>query len=160
MIWTSAKVATVVGLLIWCALRLRFFNRYIPVGVPALASPIGVLMIVAGAILVVSCGIILSSKGILQRPGDRLFPTQFVASGPFRYVRNPMSFGVIVLFAGLGLFERSPSILIMTAAMFLILHTVVVCVEEPGLEKRFGESYRHYKDSVNRWIPSRPRGNR
>jgi protein-S-isoprenylcysteine O-methyltransferase Ste14 len=28
-----------------------------------------------------------------------------------------------------------------------------VYVEEPGLEKRFGESYREYKRNVPRWIP-------
>jgi protein-S-isoprenylcysteine O-methyltransferase Ste14 len=28
-----------------------------------------------------------------------------------------------------------------------------VLVEEPGLERRFGDSYRAYKANVPRWIP-------
>ena len=35
------------------------------------------------------------------------------------------------------------------------MHLVVVYVEEPKLERRFGQSYRAYMSQVNRWIPSR-----
>jgi protein-S-isoprenylcysteine O-methyltransferase Ste14 len=38
--------------------------------------------------------------------------------------------------------------------LFLLIHIFVVFVEEPGLEKRFGESYLQYKLSVNRWLPT------
>jgi protein-S-isoprenylcysteine O-methyltransferase Ste14 len=37
--------------------------------------------------------------------------------------------------------------------LFAFIHLIVVYVEEPGLEKRFGESYLQYKRSVNRWLP-------
>jgi protein-S-isoprenylcysteine O-methyltransferase Ste14 len=32
----------------------------------------------------------------------------------------------------------------------------VVLVEEPGLERRFGESYLAYKRAVRRWLPRPP----
>ncbi len=86
-------------------------------------------------------------------PGDRLFPKEFVAFGPFRYLRNPMSLGAVIFMVGLGLYESSVSILLFAAAMFLFLHLLVVYVEEPGLERRFGESYREYKRTINRWFP-------
>ena len=41
----------------------------------------------------------------------------------------------------------------MAAAVFLVLHLVVVYGEEPGLEKRFGDSYREYRRNVRRWLP-------
>ena len=87
-------------------------------------------------------------------PNDRLFPKEFVAFGPLRYMRNPMSFGAVTLLCGLGLLERSLSLLLLAVLLFLFLHFVVVLVEEPGLEERFGKSYRSYKQSVNRWLPS------
>jgi protein-S-isoprenylcysteine O-methyltransferase Ste14 len=40
--------------------------------------------------------------------------------------------------------------------MALFLHLLIVFVEAPKLERRFGESYREYKRRVNRWLPSRP----
>ena len=76
-----------------------------------------------------------------------------MAFGPFRYLRNPMSLGAVIAMLGLGLYESSVLILLLALALFLFFHVIVVCVEEPGLEKRFGESYRDYKRSVNRWLP-------
>ncbi len=48
---------------------------------------------------------------------------------------------------------NSPA-LIGWAGFFFFLNTVYfVFVEEPGLERRFGESYLRYKATVPRWIP-------
>ena len=38
-------------------------------------------------------------------------------------------------------------------AFFLINTTYFLIIEEPGLERRFGEDYRRYKSNVPRWIP-------
>ena len=39
-------------------------------------------------------------------------------------------------------------------AVFFLLNTVYFSrIEEPGLERRFGEDYRHYRANVPRWIP-------
>jgi protein-S-isoprenylcysteine O-methyltransferase Ste14 len=65
-----------------------------------------------------------------------------------------MSLGAVVLVLGLGLHESSESILLLALALFLALHLIVVYVEEPGLERRFGQSYRDYKRAVNRWLPN------
>ena len=103
--------------------------------------------------MILACGGSLSTRGILSMPGERLLPQEFVAFGPFRIVRNPMSLGFVILMLGLGLYASSLSILVFASALFLFLHLVVVYVEEPGLEKRFGETYREYKRSVHRWLP-------
>jgi len=42
-------------------------------------------------------------------------------------------------------------------AFAALTHAFVVLYEEPTLERRFGESYRRYRGSVNRWIPRAPR---
>jgi protein-S-isoprenylcysteine O-methyltransferase Ste14 len=76
-----------------------------------------------------------------------------VALGPFRYVRNPMSLGWVIFMLGLGLYKSSVLVILFAAALFSFLHAIVVFVEEPGLEKRFGESYLKYKRSVPRWLP-------
>ena len=36
---------------------------------------------------------------------------------------------------------------------FLVNAVYFPLVEEPGLERRFGEDYRRYKANVPRWIP-------
>jgi protein-S-isoprenylcysteine O-methyltransferase Ste14 len=54
---------------------------------------------------------------------------------------------------GLGLLLRSGSVLALAALGFAVLHLVVIFVEEPGLAKRFGQSYLEYKRQVPRWVP-------
>ena len=40
------------------------------------------------------------------------------------------------------------------ALTFIVFnHVYFLLVEEPGLERRFGESYLDYKRAVSRWIP-------
>jgi protein-S-isoprenylcysteine O-methyltransferase Ste14 len=68
-----------------------------------------------------------------------------------------MYIGGLTLLLGFGLLLRSASIVLLAFFLFLVVHLFVVLVEEPGLERRFGESYFAYKASTNRWIPSRRR---
>jgi protein-S-isoprenylcysteine O-methyltransferase Ste14 len=148
-----AKVAIAVLFVDWCALHLRRWDSYLGVSLPAWTRAPGFIFLISGGLLVLACGGILSTRGILKTPGDRFFPKEFVAFGPFCCVRNPMSLGALILMLGLGLYESSVSILLLALALFLFFHMIIVKVEEPGLEKRFGESYRQYKQSVNRWLP-------
>jgi protein-S-isoprenylcysteine O-methyltransferase Ste14 len=112
-------------------------------------------MLALGGGLVLWCGGILARVGIFESPGNRMFPREFVVTGLFRIIRNPMSFGATALFAGLGLWLRSISILLFSAILFLTFHSVAVRIEEPGLERRFGSSYVAYKRMVGRWFPRR-----
>jgi protein-S-isoprenylcysteine O-methyltransferase Ste14 len=47
----------------------------------------------------------------------------------------------------------SGAVLILAGAAALLAHAFVVLVEEPGLTRRFGESYARYR----RWLPRPPR---
>jgi protein-S-isoprenylcysteine O-methyltransferase Ste14 len=81
-------------------------------------------------------------------------PTRnLVASGPYRFVRNPMISGVALLLIGQALFWGSWRVGLWACVFICINHIYFVLSEEPGLEKRFGENYRLYKANVPRWIP-------
>jgi protein-S-isoprenylcysteine O-methyltransferase Ste14 len=153
ILWSVTKVAVAVVFVGAAALRLRRLDSYVGVGLPVWSRIPGVVGMVAGGLIVIACGSVLANRGIFSMPGQRLLPREFVTFGPFRYVRNPMSLGFVTLMAGLGLYESSVSIILFAAGLFLFLHLIVVYVEEPGLEKRFGESYCEYKRSVDRWLP-------
>jgi protein-S-isoprenylcysteine O-methyltransferase Ste14 len=81
-------------------------------------------------------------------------PTRnLVAAGPYRYVRNPMISGVVLILLGEALIWGSEAVGTWAGAVLLINHFYFLLVEEPGLERRFGEAYRVYKAQVPRWIP-------
>ncbi len=84
-------------------------------------------------------------------------PRQFVATGPFRWVRNPVVITLLVTVLGEGLYLGSFGIV---AFVLLIgpafAHYQVTRIEEPRLRERFGEDYAEYCRRVPRWTPRPP----
>ena len=110
---------------------------------------------VVGAAVLVWCIWDFAAKGRgTLAPVDP--PKQLVVQGLYRYVRNPMYLGVLVLLLGEAAFFNSITLLQYTAIWFVIVNLFVVFYEEPALRRRFGDSYERYFRSVHRWLPARP----
>ncbi len=103
------------------------------------------------ALLVISIRLIIVYANTTVMPW---IPSEkLMVRGPYRYVRNPMILGVILVMISEGLLLGSNSILILALAFFLINTVYFIFSEEPKLEERFGEDYRCYKANVRRWWP-------
>ncbi|MBU0675757.1 MAG: isoprenylcysteine carboxylmethyltransferase family protein [Proteobacteria bacterium] len=81
-------------------------------------------------------------------------PPKLVISGPFAWTRNPMMTGLFSVLFGLALRLGSWSLL----GFYLPFFVALIClelkmVEEPGLEKRFGEVYRDYRSRTPMFFP-------
>jgi protein-S-isoprenylcysteine O-methyltransferase Ste14 len=85
-------------------------------------------------------------------------PRRLVVRGLYRYVRNPMYVGVLLVIAGWALLFQSPRVIIYGAVVALFFHLFVVAVEEPSLRGKFGPSYERYCREVGRWVPRVSRG--
>ena len=80
-------------------------------------------------------------------------PKRFVVKGHYRYVRNPMIIGVLLILIGESLLFGSYPLLFWTF-FFFILNTIYFSLfEEKTLEKKFGKKYTDYKKNVPRWWP-------
>lgn len=80
-------------------------------------------------------------------------PKDLVATGFYRYVRNPMYVGVLAIIIGHFLWFEYWNLLIYTVVVFVAFHLFVVYYEEPTLKRNFGASYEDYLKKVPRWIP-------
>ena len=80
-------------------------------------------------------------------------PTEFVVSGPYQFVRNPMVLGIFLVLWGEVALYHSRAVLTYTLILMGLAAGFVRYVEEPQLERRFGEAYLTYKRQVPRWIP-------
>ena len=79
---------------------------------------------------------------------------KLVIVGPYKYSRNPMVFGYLILWFGLGFIFNSIILLFgFTFSITLALILFVKIWEENNLEKRFGKSYLDYKALVSFIIP-------
>jgi protein-S-isoprenylcysteine O-methyltransferase Ste14 len=81
-------------------------------------------------------------------------PTErLVVSGFYRYVRNPMYLGVLMLIAGQCVLFRSSALWEYWGVVALGFHLFVLAYEEPTLRGKFGESYVEFCQNVPRWMP-------
>jgi protein-S-isoprenylcysteine O-methyltransferase Ste14 len=71
--------------------------------------------------------------------------------GVYRYVRNPMYAGMLVVAGGIGVAFASDWTVVMLLPLALVLHYGIVLREERYLEGKFGDDYRRFKERVPRW---------
>jgi protein-S-isoprenylcysteine O-methyltransferase Ste14 len=86
-------------------------------------------------------------------------PASLVSSGLYRYSRNPMYIGVLLVIFGQAILFASSAIALYGCFMFLMFHVVVVTLEEPHLRAVQGPSYEAYCRAVPRWfgVPRPPK---
>jgi protein-S-isoprenylcysteine O-methyltransferase Ste14 len=120
--------------------------------------PIGPLRYVGAALLAAGAAVYLwcawdfaTAGGGTPAPIDP--PKSLVVRGLYRYVRNPMYIGILLLLAGEAMLFQSRSLLGYTGLVFLFFFLFVVAYEEPALRSKFGRDYERYCDRVPRWIP-------
>ena len=106
-----------------------------------------------GLALVVSCVRLFAKSGGDGTPAPWDPVANLIITGPYRYVRNPMLSGVIIILFSEALVFWSLSFFIYTALFVLLNMAYFPLVEEPGLIKRYGAAYKIYMNNVPRWIP-------
>lgn len=117
-----------------------------------------VLQLVGVAFLAVGLLLFLASLRRFATEGEGTLapwdpPRALVLRGPYRFVRNPMISGVIFVLFGeaLALLSLPHGV---WATTFLVLNLIFIpLIEEPQLERRFGDAYREYRRHVRRFLP-------
>lgn len=109
------------------------------------------LWVIGGAILLWSFWNFLVQGRGTPAPIDP--PKELVAVGFYRFVRNPMYVGVLLIILGYFLWFKFIWLIIYAALAFLTVHLFVTLYEEPTLKRKFGASYEEYLKRVPRWIP-------
>jgi hypothetical protein len=79
-------------------------------------------------------------------------PIRLVTTGLYRWSRNPMYVGVLLILAGWALSFASTALAIYALAVALAFHLRVVFGEEPWLARTHGEAWRVYVKQVPRWF--------
>ncbi|WP_133471315.1 methyltransferase family protein [Paraglaciecola marina] len=93
-----------------------------------------------------------SQMGASWRIGiDHDQKTDFIQKGLFKYSRNPIFVGIIII--SFGYFLILPNaITLVTLALDILLIQVQVTMEEDHLNEQYGKSYIDYCQGVRRWL--------
>ncbi len=150
LILPGTALVLIPGLVLWLSQDSRF-----AASVASWTAPwfwLGIAAIAAGLALAVSTVRLFITVGQgTPAPWDP--PRAFVVRGPYCHVRNPMITGATLIIAGEALLLRSWPLGLWAVAFLLINCIYFPVFEEPVLERRFGDAYRHYKRHVPRWLP-------
>jgi protein-S-isoprenylcysteine O-methyltransferase Ste14 len=113
--------------------------------------------VVAG-LAVTALALATSLSGFLafRRAGTNVNPTKpaltVVRDGAFRYTRNPMYLGMVVLMLGIGLVFSNFWAVLLAPVLWFALDRGVVRREEAYLEAKFGDDYRALLAATRRWL--------
>ena len=111
----------------------------------------GILAGIAGVYLIlwVCAEFVRRGKGT-PTPIDPL--KRLVMTGCYRYTRNPMYFGAILVILGEALYFESLWLALYAAGLGWLFQIFMVIFEEPQLKRRFGADTDQSMEEVPRWI--------
>ena len=145
----------------------RAIDRYLglpEIGAGALRVPLGVFLLSVGLLFIAWANIFLAlrGRGGPLHYGDLVTISpkteRLVTTGPYRYTRNPMIFGVISAYLAIPIFQGSPTGLFLYVVLCLPgAFLYIIYVEERWLERDFRDEFIQYKNAVSMLIPLPPR---
>ena len=110
----------------------------------------GVVPVLLGVLLVlIAAGLFRLRKTTINPFGE---PSVVVQDGFYRFSRNPMYLGMLLVLVGIGVWLENLLSLLLAPAFAVIMTRWHIVREEQLLEARFGEQYRAYRRRVRRWI--------
>jgi len=125
------------------------FHRPLPYW--TVAQVAGALLIGAG--LIPAVGSFVEFVQAHGTPVPVASPPRLVVSGFYRYVRNPIYVGFLIILIGEALLFGSAGLLKYAAVAWCVGAAGVRFYEEPTLARRFGAEYADYRRAVRAWIP-------
>ena len=110
----------------------------------------GVLLIVLGFKILIWGKFTFQRKGVELIPGSK--SSNLIEDGPFKFTRNPMYLGFVLILVGISFIFGSISAFLAPIVFFLIIHFSFIPFEEKHMEKQFGKGYLDYKKRVRKWV--------
>ena len=127
----------------------------LPIG-PRLASPNGLALGVGVIFAAIGLALAILSIRRFRLAGTSVVPgepsTALVVEGPYRFTRNPIYIGFVLLYFGLAIILTSLWVLVLLIPVLIVLQRGVVEREETYLKRQFGDAYRKYQGRVPRWL--------
>ena len=113
--------------------------------------PLGIGLVIIGVAIGLPAALAFRRAGTEIQP---MSPSNrvLVVTGPFRFTRNPMYLGLLVLLIGIAFLIGSWPMLLAPLAFFILVNAVSIPFEEEKMARQFGDAYAAYKARVRRWL--------
>jgi len=122
----------------------------IPFIVPNTLRAIGFALVVVGFLLGIAAFVEFRKARTTVDPHGSV--KSIVTSGIYRFTRNPIYLGFLLMLIGIPLSSGTYWGLLLAPVLILNFNSLVIQHEEAYLEKKFGDVYTSFKSRVRRWL--------
>ena len=126
-------------------------DRFFASGIIFRSTPISVLIGGAGLLISGWGERTFAAEGTEIRP-DSPTNSKLVMRGPFRYTRNPMYLGLVMMASGFALYFGTILFYAVPVLLFLLCNFSFIPFEEAKMQRQFGDRYTDYLRRVRRWV--------
>jgi protein-S-isoprenylcysteine O-methyltransferase Ste14 len=77
---------------------------------------------------------------------------KLVTRGPFRYTRNPMYSGLVMIALGFAFYFGTLPFYVVPVLLFLLCNFSFIPFEEAKMQRQFGDQFTDYLRGVRRWV--------
>src|SRR5215216_202222 len=129
-----------------------FLGRFapLPFAAPMILRNIGLLMTFVGFLL--GMGAFLEFRRARTTLDPHGSVKQLVTSGIYRFTRNPIYLGFLLMVVGLPLNSGLYWGVVLAPFYIVMMNRLVIEREEAYLERKFGKTYTSYTSNVRRWL--------
>jgi protein-S-isoprenylcysteine O-methyltransferase Ste14 len=113
--------------------------------------PLGIVLACAGFALSATAALLFRSEGTELDPTSKTNAV-LVVRGPYRYTRNPMYLGLVILTLGIAIIVGSLPMFVVPVLIFATTNWVHIPFEEAKMRRQFGSTYDDFTLRVRRWI--------
>lgn len=139
---------------LFAAMLMYGFHRYLPG--PALPGPrfsrLAWLVTASGFALTAWAGVTFRRARTTIDPTAPSKASRLVTHGPYRFTRNPMYLGFLLVLTGWAVWLSSPAGFVVLPVFVAAITVLQISPEEQALHGLFGEDYVCYCRQVNRWL--------
>ncbi|MGB0906084.1 MAG: methyltransferase family protein [Maricaulaceae bacterium] len=140
--------ALVAGLVAWC---LKLLFPKLDVTLPW-SELIAVTIGLAGVLITVKAVGVFSANQTTINPIEPEKVSALVTDGLYRYSRNPMYLGLLLVVIGFAIFLQNLSSILGVVLFIFSMTQFQIKPEERVMSDKFGQNYKDYKARVRRWL--------
>lgn len=139
------------------AMAMWGLDRYYPLlsVIPAPWNELGWYVMAIGPVAPIAAFVQFRKAGTTVNPHRPETARALVSSGVYRWTRNPMYLGLLLVLVGWAVALGRLSEMAGPPLFIVLLERVQIRPEELALRRRFGEDYDRFCHQVNRWIGRR-----
>jgi protein-S-isoprenylcysteine O-methyltransferase Ste14 len=136
------------------ALIMWALHHFLPLGqlIAARWNYLALVPVVISRLISVAAGRRFREARTTFDPVRPELTTHLVTEGVYRFSRNPMYLGLVLMLIAWALWLGTASPWVVPPLFAISMTITQIAPEERALEKVFGEAYVAYRRRVNRWI--------